>query len=433
VKIVVFSNLWPPNFIGGYEIGASQIVRELKRRGHEILLLSAHEYYIERPGLSRHAAHEAASRAEIVDTGLCFFGAVNQFVKKGRLRCLWKVRRTLRARRRYRAAIRAFRPDAFLVFNPLGVLAPVLDDFVACSKQTGAPVTAYVSDHWLAGWPSANPIWAPLSRLRQSPKLPVRLMGRVAAKFMSLIGLLPSGMPLLDRYLYCSQYIRDLSRANSVAIAHHEVVHWGLPNIARVPPPAADHFTSPEPLTLVFAGQVLEHKGLAVLIRALPFCRARHRVVVIGDDQTDYGADCRRTAQRLGVQGQITFAGKKNSGDMLDLLRLAGHVLVVPSSWDEPFSIVVLEGMGVGLPVIASNTGGTAEAITHGETGFLFRRGNSRELAAIIDQLDADRALCRRVGNKARSLVLQKFTMEKMVDQVLSNLVGPAAALPKAA
>lgn len=433
MKIVVFSNLWPPVFIGGYEIGASQIVRELKRRGHEVLLLSSHEYFIERPGLSRYGAHEADSRAEVIDTGLCLFGSLARFVRCGRVRFVRKVVRTLLARRRYRAAIRAFQPDAFLAFNPLGVMAPVLDDFVAYSKETGAPVNVYVSDHWLAGWPAANPLWPTLSRLRQSGRRSVRLMGRVVAKMLSLIGLLPHGLPLIDRYLYCSKYIQDLSRANSVAIARHEVVHWGLSNIERVPAPAADHFTSPEPLTIVFAGQVLEHKGLGVLIRALPRCKARHRVVVIGDDQTDYGSVCRKIAARLGVQDQITFAGKKNSADMLDLLRLAGHVLVVPSAWEEPFSIVVLEGMGVGLPVIATRTGGTPEAITHGETGFLFKRGSARELAALLDQLDADRALCRRVGNKARSLVLQKFTMEKMVDQVLSNLAGSAGALPKAA
>jgi glycosyltransferase involved in cell wall biosynthesis len=180
----------------------------------------------------------------------------------------------------------------------------------------------------------------------------------------------------------------------------------------------------------VYAGQVLEHKGLAVLVRAL----ARHPLVVIGDDRSDYAAVCRKVAAKLGVLDRIRFLGKKPSGEVPGLLSTSGHVLVVPSVWDEPFSIVVLEGMGVGLPVVASNTGGTGEAIADGETGFLFARGNDRELAAVLDRLDADRALCRRVGARARQLVLQRFTLGAMVDDILAGMPGaPEDALRAAA
>jgi glycosyltransferase involved in cell wall biosynthesis len=155
--------------------------------------------------------------------------------------------------------------------------------------------------------------------------------------------------------------------------------------------------------------------------------------VVIGDDQPEYAKVCRKVAQKLGVLDQVRFLGKKKSGEMLELLSRSGQVLVVPSMWDEPFSIVVLEGMGVGLPVVASNTGGTGEAIVDGETGFLFPRGNDRELAAVLDRLDADRPLCRQVGARARKLVLQRFTMEAMVDQILAGMPGATEHAIKAA
>src|SRR5205823_3988790 len=115
------------------------------------------------------------------------------------------------------------------------------------------------------------------------------------------------------------------------------------------------------------------------------------------------------------------------------LMSRAGQVLVVPSLWDEPFSIVVLEGMGVGLPVAASNTGGTPEAIEDGDNGFLFPRGNFRELAAILDRLEGDRHLCERVGARARQCVLERFTLEQMVDQILAGPVEASAAARKTA
>jgi glycosyltransferase involved in cell wall biosynthesis len=168
-------------------------------------------------------------------------------------------------------------------------------------------------------------------------------------------------------------------------------------------------------------------------VRALYHVKAPHRLVVIGDDQTAHARDCRRLAAKLGVQDRVEFLGKKNNRETLELLSTRGHVLVTPSQWDEPFSIVVLEGMGIGLPVLASNTGGTGEAIVHGVNGFLFGRGRSKELAGLIDQLEGDRSLCRRIGARARQDVLERFTMERMVDQILSNLTGTAAPAQKIA
>jgi glycosyltransferase involved in cell wall biosynthesis len=104
---------------------------------------------------------------------------------------------------------------------------------------------------------------------------------------------------------------------------------------------------------------------------------------------------------------------------MAGMLATAGQVLVVPSVWDEPFSIGVLEGMAAGLPVVASATGGTSEALTDGVCGFLFERGSADELAGILDKLDGNRMLCRNVGSQARSLIRERFTMKVMVDQLL--------------
>jgi glycosyltransferase involved in cell wall biosynthesis len=434
MKIVVFSDLWPPVFLGGYEIGAAHVVAELRRRGHEVLILAAHEYHaLHAPGSHAHGEHSPADKAALLDTGLCVFGSLTAYIRRRKLAFLLDLARTLRARQRYRAAIRAFRPDAFLAFNPLGVAAAVLDDLVAYSRVSGAPVNCYVSDHWVAAWPSGNPMWQLVSRFRQSGRRYVRGAARVAGKLLWWAGLLPSPLPLVDRYFYCSDFIRTISQANSVGIAEHVVVHWGLPPSARPEPLPADHFDGPGPLTLLYAGQVLDHKGLPVLLRALARCRARHPLVVIGDDTTDHAARYKKLAARLGVLEQVRFVGKKDNRETLALLSREGQVLVVPSVWDEPFSIVVLEGMGVGLPVVASDTGGTPEAITNGETGFLFARGNARQLAGFLDLLDADRDLCRQVGARARQRVLERFTMEGMVDQLLAHLAESAAAGRKAA
>jgi glycogen synthase len=424
MKIVAFSNLYPPMYIGGYEIGASQILGELRRRGHEVLVLTAHEFFMHQESGYLHRCHEPADRATLLDAGLCVFGSLPGLLKRkpfGMMRRIWQ---TWQARRAYLTRIKEFAPDAFLVFNPLGVVAPVLDDFVAHSRATGAPVHAYVSDHWLGNWPWPNPVWPFTQRMCNSPRRWVRLTGKVFARLMRKFRWMPDTMPLLDGYFYCSDFIRRYSSTNCNGIADHEVAHWGLPEIHKLPSTTADHFNASSPLTILYAGQLLPHKGLKVLLRALPRCERPHRLVVIGDDTTDYAASCKTLAARLDLGDRVLFVGRKKHSEMLELMARAGQVMVVPSEWDEPFSIVVLEGMGIGLPVIASQTGGTAEAISDGSNGFLFPRGDSRALARVIDKLEGDRALCRRVGQAARQEVLTRYTMEGLVDRVEARLEG---------
>jgi glycosyltransferase involved in cell wall biosynthesis len=429
MKIAVFSNLWPPVFIGGYEIGCAQIIEELRKRGHEILVIAAHDYHgCWPPAPLIHRRHSREDRARIQDAGLCLMGSLRELMRSHRLLFVRQAIRTWWARRGYRAALRRFRPDVLLICNPLGVLAPVIDDFVAHSRETGAPVWAYVSEYWVGYWPAAHPLAALMGQLLVSHRWVVRRAAQAASRLLSMAGAMPSPLPLIDRYLYCSDFIRSLSLPNAVGVAGHQVVHWGIPNLDRAPLVSPTHFESDGPLTILYAGQVIEQKGLLVLIRALARCTARHSLVVIGDAATAYGQRCRDAAARLGVLDQIRFVGKKPNHEMLGLLSRSGQVLVVPSVWNEPFSIVLLEGMSVGLVVVASDTGGTGEAITDVETGFLFAGGNDQELAAILNRLDADRPLCQRVGARACQVVSTRFTMEHMVDQILA---GPAQTSPK--
>ncbi len=422
MKIAVFSNLWPPVFRGGYEIGAAQVVQELRKRGHEVQVWAPHEYHlVPRDGKYQRGCHTSEDRAAIVDVGLCVFGSLLRYLRRRRLAVCTDLLGAVAARRRYRHALDTFQPDSLLAFNPCGVLAPVLDDFAAYGRRTGAPVNSYVSDHWLASWPIGHPVGAGLIKCQRLLSRGMQGAVQTLEQLLRWLGWAPGSTPPVDRYFYCSDFIRRISRRNAGAATNNQVAHWGVADVSEQGV-AGEHFQSVEPLTLVYAGQIIEHKGLQVLIEALSHCRTKHPTVVIGDDRVAYANYCKQLAERLGVLGQIHFVGRKSPSDMLSLIAQAGQVLVAPSVWEEPFSIVILEGMGLGLPVIASNTGGTPEAIEDGENGFLFRGGSVRELAAVIDCLEGDRELCRRVGERARQCVLRDYQIERLVDQLEANM-----------
>ena len=234
------------------------------------------------------------------------------------------------------------------------------------------------------------------------------------------IGYEHSPLPQVGRYHFCSDYVARASRHHVAPGTDTDVVHWGLEGVDDRATASPAHFFTADPLTILYAGQIIEHKGLTVLLEALARCRRPHPLVVMGDDSTPHAIECKRLADTLGLTRRVRFAGRVRPTEMPGLLASAGHVLVVPSVWDEPFSIGVLEGMAAGLPVVASATGGTSEALTDGVSGFLFERGSADELAAILDRLDDDRMLCRRVGSRARSLIRERFTLKVMVDQLLN-------------
>jgi len=112
---------------------------------------------------------------------------------------------------------------------------------------------------------------------------------------------------------------------------------------------------------------------------------------------------------------------------MPHLLRQLGQVLVVPSVWPEPLSLTMLEGMAAGLPVIASRTGGTPEAIQDNQNGLLFDTGDINQLTKAIDTLDGDRPLAHKLGCRAWETIRNQHSMEKMI----MGLLEPSSASVK--
>jgi glycosyltransferase involved in cell wall biosynthesis len=80
----------------------------------------------------------------------------------------------------------------------------------------------------------------------------------------------------------------------------------------------------------------------------------------------------------------------------------------------------ILEAMRAGLPVIATNVGGVAEAVTEGVTGYLTQRGNVAEMRDRIQWLIESKELLRSMGYQARCRYEQHFRVEAMVQKTLT-------------
>ncbi|HEY6192507.1 MAG TPA: glycosyltransferase family 4 protein [Bacteroidota bacterium] len=120
--------------------------------------------------------------------------------------------------------------------------------------------------------------------------------------------------------------------------------------------------------------------------------------------------------------GKVILAGFQN--DLTGYLS-AMDVFVFPSR-DELYSLVVLDAMGMELPIVAAAAGGNLAQIEDGVTGLLYRVGDSRDLAAKLTQYLSDPGLRRRHGRAARESVEQKHDMAKTIG-CLRELYAPWA------
>ena len=89
----------------------------------------------------------------------------------------------------------------------------------------------------------------------------------------------------------------------------------------------------------------------------------------------------------------------------------------VQSSFYEGFSNTVLEALACGLPVLATNVGGTADILTQNEEGFFFQPTDDESLASLFVRLVADQELRRVLGERARRRAARYFPVQSMVEK----------------
>ena len=112
---------------------------------------------------------------------------------------------------------------------------------------------------------------------------------------------------------------------------------------------------------------------------------------------------------------KIFLAGFQS--DLIGYLS-AMDIFVFPSR-DEMYSLVVLDAMCMGLPVVAARAGGNIRQIDDGTSGLLYEVGDSKDLAAKLTRYLQDPALRRQHGTAARKFVEERHSMKDTVKELL--------------
>ncbi len=172
------------------------------------------------------------------------------------------------------------------------------------------------------------------------------------------------------------------------------------------------------PLRLLFLGNVIPLKGSHVLLKALRNATLDFRLDIVGSLTVDraYVHKMQEKANAHGLSSKVFFHGILDNEPLIERLEYA-QVMVVPSSY-EGFGIAYLEGMGFGLPAIATTSGAASEFITDGENGYLIPPANALVLAERLETLANDRELLARMSINALQCYKQQPTWEQTVDRI---------------
>lgn len=175
---------------------------------------------------------------------------------------------------------------------------------------------------------------------------------------------------------------------------------------------------------LLFIGRLTEIKGLDFLLQAMPTINSKFpklKLVIAGDGPEK--KDLVELVTKLKIKKQVIFLGKVSNKETNQLYSYAS-IFIAPSilvkGQAEGFGMVILEALACEVPVIATNTGGIKEIISHRKNGLLVEEKNSEALSDAVLELLKNGNLRDRFRKKGRELVLNNYSWKTISQKYLS-------------
>jgi glycosyltransferase involved in cell wall biosynthesis len=254
-------------------------------------------------------------------------------------------------------------------------------------------------------------------RLRRRPRIvaavcenifpPARRVERIARRLL---------WPRLDRLIaVAAASVEGIRAAGMPASVPADIlVAGGLEPPAHVQP--VDFGFAEGDFVVGFAGRIVEEKGWRVLVEALQSLPGEFKLAVAGDGPDADGL-------QAALPGRVRYAGLLPKDELWGFY--AGlDCLAVPSltrpRWKEQLGQTVLDGLAMGVPVVASASGGLPDAV--GNAGILAPEGDAGALAGALERLRGDAELRRRLTEQGRERFRREFAISAYADKIAAAL-----------
>ena len=170
---------------------------------------------------------------------------------------------------------------------------------------------------------------------------------------------------------------------------------------------------------VIMVGRITSWKGHAILIDAI--ARLTHKDVdfaFVGSGIDNLIVELKTKVAALGIADRVHFAGSRRD---IPVVLAAADLAISASTRPEAFGRAAIEAQAMGVPVIATDHGGSRETVIPGKTGWLVTPGDADAMASAIDEALADPARCAEMGASGRANVLAHFTTQAMLEKEFSG------------
>lgn len=189
------------------------------------------------------------------------------------------------------------------------------------------------------------------------------------------------------------------------------VVYNGIEEVKE----KAEVLKDPKKIKIATVGTLNAQKGMQYLIKALPLVLKEFpetSLEIIGSGP--YQRNLKKIVEKLKLGKFVKFAGFLPDVSA----HLAKFDLYVQPSLSESFGLAIVQAMSVGLPVVATATGGIPEVVTQGKSGILVPTEDSKALSAAILEMIRDPKMARKMGEIGRRDARLKFNLDDMITEL---------------
>jgi len=403
MRILFFSNLYPPDYIGGYEIGTAAIAKELARLGHDIYIISRRPKFVFKSFDAKGTKIVNPKVLRLLISNWDFSWRYSGL--SGRLRYLKNVATGMYFNPSNfaisRIILREICPDVVSYWNPAGIsLSPMF----ATLKQK-IPMIIHVSDGWMAKWLGKS-FAVPRANIHVPNILHTVLLRKLKhqAKIIAI-----------------SSYIKSLLLEQGFLSSNITVVNYGVDTNLFKPM----NVEKPNIFTILYVGRIVFPKGIHNIIIALAKILKKDKnvqLLIAGDvdEDEEYFNYLKKLIRLLRLTNNVSFLGKISHADLPSIYNKA-NVFVYPSIYPEPQGMAILEAMACGVPVVASNIGGIPDMIRNNENGFLVKANDPIALAEAITILKENPETTVKIREKGLKVVRERFTWEIIAQRVLQE------------
>ena len=383
MRILIVSNTYPPADISGVGVLVSELAHQLADGGHHVRVLT------------RRPPEGDAHALGVQGPKLLF-----------PLRAGWRAMRM--------AAASPF--DLVHVHESDGVFVVLMLRLARLLRRPygSARLVATLQVSYVRERRSVRPIRAD-GRIVSTPTSSERLFAWIRAPILSVLGRLTarwSDAVVAPSRVTATEIEEDYG-AKVEAVIPNGVSWWPDESDLRSGKvPANDSEAAPWPVVL-YVGRMRTRKAVAVLLEAFSRLLRSHpraQLVLAGDGEHREALEQR--ARTLELDRSIRFLGAIPR-EQMGRWYGAADIYCLPSIY-EGFPVAILEAMAAGLPVVSTTVSGIPEAVEDGVTGLLAEPEDAGKLAAALERLADDPELCRQMGDRARSMVQERFAIPKV-------------------